>query len=115
VAAALAMQARLSVLNARWAVHGRPELPVGIGLGQGEVFAGYLGSERRLEYSVIGDPVNVAARLCDEAKAGEVLLTDEVARSLTRPVALERVEGIELKGRRRPVGVWRALGPRAQR
>jgi adenylate cyclase len=115
VAAALAMQARLSVLNARWAVHGRPELPVGIGLGQGEVFAGYLGSERRLEYSVIGDPVNVAARLCDEAKAGEVLLTDEVAQSLTRPVALERVEGIELKGRRRPVGVWRAFGPRAQR
>jgi adenylate cyclase len=109
LAAALAMRGRLDELNRRWTARGRPALGIGIGLGHGEAFAGYLGSERRLEYSVIGDIVNVASRLCDEARAGEILLTDETARALTRAARLEQVRDLELKGRQRKVIVWRAL------
>ena len=64
-AAAEGLRARL---NAAWAAQGRPQLGVGIGLSHGEAFAGNIGSERRLEYTVIGDPVNEAARLTELAK-----------------------------------------------
>ncbi|MFL5496896.1 MAG: adenylate/guanylate cyclase domain-containing protein, partial [Gemmatimonadales bacterium] len=68
--AAVAMQRAIAELNQRWASQGRPEIGVGIGINHGDVFAGNIGSHRRLEYTVIGDAVNVAARLCAEAGPG---------------------------------------------
>ncbi|MGH7580855.1 MAG: adenylate/guanylate cyclase domain-containing protein, partial [Gemmatimonadales bacterium] len=62
--AAIAMQQAIEELNRGWAASGRPEIGVGIGISHGEVFAGIIGSHRRLEYTVLGDAVNVAARLC---------------------------------------------------
>ncbi|HEY7480606.1 MAG TPA: adenylate/guanylate cyclase domain-containing protein, partial [Gemmatimonadales bacterium] len=67
VDAAIAMQQAIAELNRGWAAAGRPEIGVGIGISHGEVFAGNIGSHRRLEYTVLGDAVNVASRLCAEA------------------------------------------------
>src|SRR6185312_11330991 len=85
VHAALDMMDHLERLNARWRAEGRPELRIGVGLNFGEAFAGNIGSERRLEFTVIGDTVNTAKRLCDAAGPGEILLSDDFRKALSNP------------------------------
>ncbi|MCZ8203298.1 adenylate/guanylate cyclase domain-containing protein [Gemmatimonas sp.] len=90
VAAAFDMQGALEALNARWREEGRPELHIGIGIHHGDAFVGNIGSPRRLEFTLIGDTVNVASRLCSLAQADEVLVSEpvveHVSRSRTLPV-----------------------------
>jgi adenylate cyclase len=105
--AGLAMQRRLERLNRDSASQGRPTLEIGIGLDVGEVFAGNIGSERRLEYTVIGDAVNTAARLCAEASPGEVLISECLYRSLTNPPPVDVLAPLQLKGKTQPVPVYR--------
>jgi len=107
LAAAVAMRDTLRRLNERWRSLGRPVLQIGIGINYGEVFAGYLGSERRLEYSVIGDNVNIASRLCDDADPGEIRVTQSFVDQLSHRPQLERLADVELSGKRRPVTVYR--------
>lgn len=78
VAAALDMQRALAALNTRWRAEGRPELHAGIGIHQGDAFVGNIGSPRRLEFTLIGDTVNVASRLCSIAQADEVLVGEGI-------------------------------------
>ncbi|MHB1329647.1 MAG: adenylate/guanylate cyclase domain-containing protein [Gemmatimonadales bacterium] len=107
IGAARAMQARLEAFNRRSAGIGRPTLTIGIGINHGEVFSGYLGSERRLEYTVIGDTVNVASRLAAAALPGEIRVAEAVIQQLRDPPPMERVTSLELRGKRHPVAVYR--------
>jgi adenylate cyclase len=109
VQAAIEMMRALDALNAKWRRDGRPELGIGIGLSYGEAFAGNIGSERRLEFTVIGDTVNTASRLCAVAEAGEILLSEEIRRALRRPPALEERSPLELKGKAHPVPVYHVV------
>lgn len=84
VRAALDMQDQLHALNVRWAAAGRPMLHAGIGINLGDAFVGNIGSPRRLEYTLIGDTVNLASRLCGLARGGETLITDAVRKDLRR-------------------------------
>jgi len=110
VSAAVDMLRELAALNAKWRREGRPELQVGVGLSFGEVFAGNIGSERRLEFTVLGDVVNTAARLCAAAGPGEILLTDDLRRALAAPPPLEARPPMWLKGKAQPVAVCRVTG-----
>ncbi len=105
--AALEMIRELRTLNDMWRAKGRPELQVGIGLSFGEVFAGNIGSEQRLEFTVIGDTVTVANRLCSAAGPGEMLVSEEFRRALKQPPALEQCPPMELKNKSQPVTVYR--------
>ena len=105
--AAITMQRKLENLNACWTREGRPPLSVGIGIGIGEVFAGNIGSDRRLEYTVIGDAVNTAARLCSEATPGEILITHDLYRSLSAPPPVSALAPLPLKGKAQAVPVFR--------
>ncbi len=105
--AAIEMIQELDRLNAKWASEGRPQMQIGIGLNFGEAFAGNIGSERRLEFTVIGDTVNTASRLCSAAGAREILFTDELRRALRTPPRLEERPPLELKGKSQAVPVYR--------
>jgi hypothetical protein len=93
------MQRSIGRLNERWASQGRPEIGVGIGINHGDVFAGNIGSHRRLEYTVIGDAVNVAARLGAEAGPGEILVTESFLGVVRDQVSCEFLPEMALKGR----------------
>jgi len=105
--AAMAMQQSIAALNTKWVAEGRPAIGVGIGINYGEVFAGNIGSQRRLEYTVIGDAVNVASRLCTKAGAGEVLLTEPFYQQLTTVPTVERIDAMPLRGRAQPIAIYR--------
>ena len=109
MAAALDMMRELEALNAKWRGQGRPELQIGIGLTFGEVFAGNIGSERRLEYTVLGDTVNTANRLCSAADGGEILISDDMRRALTTVPNLRELPPLELKNKSNPVSIFSVL------
>jgi adenylate cyclase len=107
MSAALDMMAAMETLNRRWQSEGRPRLELGIGLNYGEAFAGNIGSERRLEFTVIGDTVNTASRLCSAADSGQILITEEMRRALQSPPPLAVCPPVELKGKSQPLPVYR--------
>jgi adenylate cyclase len=82
-----------------------------MGLHAGEVFAGMIGSARRLEYTVIGDVVNVASRLCDAAAPGEILVTTAVQAALPAGIRVRRRGDLALSGRAEPIPIWRVEEP----
>ncbi|MGE0354878.1 MAG: adenylate/guanylate cyclase domain-containing protein [Gemmatimonadales bacterium] len=105
--AAIAMQQALTALNVRWKAENQPEVAIGIGINYGEVFAGNIGSHRRLEYTVIGDSVNVASRLCGRADRGEILISQRFYEQLKNKPTAEAIEPLSVKNRNQPVPVYK--------
>ncbi|MGH7570167.1 MAG: adenylate/guanylate cyclase domain-containing protein [Gemmatimonadales bacterium] len=97
----------LEKMNVHWKAQGRPELGIGIGINFGEVFAGNIGSNRRLEYTVIGDAVNTASRLCSTAGPNEILISEPFYKALKRPPKVETLDPIQVKGKSKKVPVYR--------
>ena len=105
-----AMQARQVQLNAEgWGVDGVDSLEVGIGLNTGIVMAGAIGGGGRLEYTVIGDAVNVAQRLQSEAAGGEIVAAASTSRPQGHGRRADRPPAV--KGRAEPVEVFRITRP----
>jgi adenylate cyclase len=96
--AAIEMQRELRAMNAGRAAS-EPRLEVGIGINWGEVFVGNIGSHRRLEYTVIGDPVNVASRLCSAAGRGEIIISASLLERLEHKPEVETLAPARLRGR----------------
>ncbi|HST51749.1 MAG TPA: adenylate/guanylate cyclase domain-containing protein [Pyrinomonadaceae bacterium] len=84
VSAAVAMQQQIVVINEQLRAEGLAEIAIGIGLHTGVATVGYIGSERRSEYTAIGDTVNLAARLEQNSQPGQILLSDAAARAAER-------------------------------
>ena len=110
--AALAMRAGLAYLNQKRAVLGLPSLKFGMGLNTGEVVAGATGSEERQEYTVIGDAMNLGARIQDLNKVfpDHGLLLSEFTLAALGPTAAEYefadLGAVEIRGKSQPVRVF---------
>jgi class 3 adenylate cyclase len=86
---------------------------VGIGVATGTVVAGCMGSTDRLNYTVLGERVNLASRLCARAGAGEILIDENTRRKLGSQIQVEAIGEIELKGFATAVPVLRLIGMKA--
>ena len=108
VKAARAMHEAQDEVNRRWeSTANLPPFGIGIGISTGEVAAALLGSEERLEYTVVGDAVNLTQRLQQWAEPGETVLSDATWRELHTPVAAEALEPALVKGRDTPVHAYK--------
>lgn len=106
VRAALRMQERMGHLNHSRRAKGLPELLVGIGIHSGLAVAGNVGSEKRLEYTVIGDTVNLAARLQAIAEGGRIVISRSTYEMVKDIAVCVSMGTTEVKGRREPVDIY---------
>lgn len=105
--AAMAMHAAQTRLNAAWESQDREPFDIGIGLSTGEVAAALLGSEERLEYTVIGDAVNLTQRIQQWAEPGETVMTRATREACSGDIDAEPLEPARVKGREAPVEAYR--------
>jgi adenylate cyclase len=108
---AVAMRDTVGGLAARWRKRGW-DLALGVGIAQGYATIGAIGFEGRMDYGAIGTVTNLAARLCGEAIAGQILVSARVAAAVEDMVEADDVGPVTLKGLARPVSVWSVRGLR---
>ena len=106
---ALAMRDKMADLTVRWHKRGF-DLSIGIGLAQGYATIGAIGFEARWEYGAIGTVINLASRLCGEAKSGQILLPQRLLGTIEHLVDVEYVGELELRGFHRPIKAYNVLG-----
>src|SRR6185312_12552751 len=119
VNAAIQVQRLMLEMNRDAAARHWPELRIGIGINTGIVTAGNIGSPRRLDYTVVGDTVNIAARLMSSAEGGQILISGSTAAELPEGSGLRRLRARRVKGRSELVinysVEWDEPGPRPQK
>ncbi len=115
LAAADEMLRRLAELNVRRTAAGDAPLDIGIGFSTGATVIGNIGSVRRMEYTVIGDTVNLASRLEGATKqyGAKIMLSEMTVRDLRHPATLREIDLIRVKGKDHPVAVFESLGHRS--
>ena len=106
---ALDMRAALSALIEKWRRLGH-ELGFGIGIAHGYATLGTIGFEGRFDYAAIGTVSNVASRLCDEAKPGQILISSRVLMAIEDAISVEAVGDFALKGITRPLAAYNVVG-----
>jgi GAF domain-containing protein len=109
---ALEMRAAIGGLIERWRDLGH-DLGFGIGIAHGFATLGTIGFEGRRDYAAIGTVSNVASRLCDEAKPGQILISPRVRQAIEKAVTLESVGEFVLKGIRRPLAAYNVVEAKA--
>ncbi len=106
---ALEMRDVIGTLTEKWRRLGH-EIGFGIGIAHGFATLGTIGFDGRFDYAAIGTVANVASRLCDEARPGQILISPRVLMAVEDAVKVEPVGEFTLKGIRRPLAAYNVLG-----
>lgn len=106
VAAAIGMQQRIKMVNTQLTAKRLPNVMLGIGINTGEATVGCIGAEQRLEYTAIGDTVNICSRIEGVAKPGQILITEETARELGDKFLLSEPWTVQVKNIDDPIKVY---------
>jgi class 3 adenylate cyclase/tetratricopeptide (TPR) repeat protein len=112
--AALSMRENLQAINRRWAEKLGAPLDLHIGVNTGMVIAGNVGSDLRMSYTVLGDTVNVAARLRDAAKGGQIFVSQKTWQMTRGLFTFETKPPVQVKGKQDPLPVYELLHARIQ-
>jgi adenylate cyclase len=115
VHAAVAMQRETARLVKQRRREGKQTFSIGIGINTGDVILGNIGCENRMDFTVIGDPVNVAARLQAMAKGGQVIIGEATRKCLDAGVRVVPCGEVRLRNRSRPVNYFKVTGIQADR
>lgn len=110
VLCSLDMLKGLATLNKRLVSLGQDEVAIGIGINGGPIIAGYMGSSKSMEYTAIGDHVNLAARLCGAALPGQILLSERTYRTVEKSVEVKNLPPIRVKGKSEPINIYQLEG-----
>src|SRR6266702_4363311 len=111
VAAAAAMHLLQNEINAGWAAEALPAFGLGIGVSTGDTAAALLGSEERLEYTLVGDTVNLSQRLQQLGAAGETVISEATKRALSVPAEMTALPAQLVKGRDTPIIAYKLHPP----
>ena len=112
VACALDMVEELGRLNARWKAEGKAELDIGIGINSGPMIAGNIGSEAIMSYTVIGDAVNLGARLesLNKQYGSRIIISEATRGQLSGAYVLRPLGDVVVKGKTKPVAIFEVVG-----
>ena len=110
VMAALEMKTALAEFNRKSMIVGRPEIKFGIGINTGNLMAGYIGSSHTMSYSVIGDTVNTASRLCSSAQPDQILISENTWNRVKNRFDTTPLGKIHAKGKFKPVNAFAVTG-----
>ena len=106
VTTAIEMQKSVDKLNEIRKLENKSTIKMGIGLNTGECIIGNIGSEQRLEYTAIGDSVNVSPRLCSAAKGGQILISETTFLEIAEMIDITKLDPITVKGKSEPLPIF---------
>ena len=111
VRCAYAMLKKVSELQDKWIFEGKPKIEIGIGINTGEAFVGNIGSEKRLEYTVIGDTVNLASRIEGYNKIyhTNLLVSASTYSYITDIADVIKISDVQIRGKSRKMDIYEVL------
>jgi adenylate cyclase len=110
VLSAIDMMEGLQKLNLRLRDMGQAPVEIGIGINNGPVIAGYMGSSKSMEYTAIGDHVNLSARLCGVAEPGQILLSENTYEAVRGNIDVKQLAPVTVKGKAEPINIYEVRG-----
>ncbi|HCR5178864.1 TPA: adenylate/guanylate cyclase domain-containing protein, partial [Legionella pneumophila] len=110
IACALEMQATMQEVNAMNRNSSLPELAMGIGINTGYAIVGNIGSQKRMQYSAIGSPVNLASRIQDLTLGGQILISEATYQEVNHSLELNGHLRVKVKGIAAPITIYDVVG-----
>ena len=106
---AIEMMVKLNSFNKKRKIKKLLPIEIGVGINHGPVISGNIGSKEMMDYTVIGDTVNLAARLCSHAPPGNIIVSPSVHRKTSKFYQYEKLEPIEVKGKKKKIQIQKVL------